>query len=143
MATGETSFQALNRPEEWDANLRPRDLGEFVGLRPRELTLTGVDASDHPARLERTLEHPELGISEQVGEVGDLHPEPDVRLVGAEPIHDLLPREPREGLGEANSTHGLSCGHKCLFDCVQHLVLAALAQRFPCSTSAQQATQTQ
>jgi Holliday junction DNA helicase RuvB len=31
MATGESQFRALNRPEEWDAQLRPRSLDEFVG----------------------------------------------------------------------------------------------------------------
>ena len=72
-----------------------RALGQLVDLAARGTTHARRDDPLDPAtRRERLVEHAEPGAAlERRREVDQLHAEADVRLVGAEPLDDLVVRE--------------------------------------------------
>jgi hypothetical protein len=80
-----------------------------------------ADALDRagPERLE-------LRLGEQVGELDELHPEPDVRLVGAEPVDRLTPGDPGH-LAHALAPHGPDGGVDGGGDHLEDVLLAGEA----------------
>ncbi len=80
-----------------------RQVGELVGLTPGRATQPRAhDRLDTSPGGERLVEYPESRTAIQHRpQVDELHPEPDVRLVGPEPLHHLVVRVSRErDLGE-------------------------------------------
>jgi hypothetical protein len=86
--------------------LRPeplRRLGQLVRLAPGGAAHAGRDDGLHAAASrQRLVEHPEAAgrlarrIAQRRRQVDQLHAEPEVGLVGPEPLHRLVVREPRE-----------------------------------------------
>ena len=79
-----------DRPHQPAGAVALDDLGQLVGDLARRFARTRVEAADHAAALQHALEHAELGVRDGAGEVGDLHPEAQVRLVGAVLEHRLV-----------------------------------------------------
>ena len=80
-----------------------RPLGQLVDLAARDRGQPGRHDGLHPsARGEGVVEHPEprrrcaRGIGEDGRKVDELHPEPQVRLVRAEPLEGLVVGQDRE-----------------------------------------------
>ena len=86
---------------EVDEALRPeplRELGQLVGLAAgRAAQARRHDRLDPAAAGQRLVEDPEAAAADQHrGQVDQLHPEPEVRLVAAEALHRLVVGEARE-----------------------------------------------
>ncbi len=80
-------------------------LGQVVEALAREVAAR-LEAAHDPAGLERAAEHLELGALERVREVGDLHADPAVRLVGAVAQHHVVVLEPLERRLHLDSRRG-------------------------------------
>ena len=75
------------------------EIGQLVELLPRVVADAGrQDAEDGPAGGDRLGEDAEVDLANRIGQVGELHPEADVGLVGSVSVHGLRERQPREGL---------------------------------------------
>ena len=106
--------------------LGPETLGilhQGVDLLSGHMALAlGVDAADGTAALQGVLEHRELAALHYLRHVLKLHTKAQVRLVGAETVHGLLPGHPGQGKGQVVITNLFKqLLQQTLID-VQHLV---------------------
>ena len=76
-----------------------REIGQLVELLPRVVAdARREDPEDRAAGGDRLGEDPEVHLANRIGQVGELHPEADIGLVGSISVHGLREGQPREGL---------------------------------------------
>ena len=82
----------------------------------------GVDSSDAAALGQSILKYGEFALFYHMGYICKLHPEAQIRLVGAKPVHGLLPGHSWEGEGKFYIQQFLEqLMHKPLID-VNHII---------------------
>ena len=75
------------------------EIGQLVELLARVVAdARRHDAEDGPAGRDRLGEDAEVDLADRIGQVGELHAEADVGLVGSVSVHGLREGQPREGL---------------------------------------------
>jgi hypothetical protein len=105
----------------------PGEFDQLVELLARVVAAARCRDGEHRSTGGQRLgEDAELEAAGHVGKVDQLHPEPDVGLVGAVPRHRLGVRQPREGLVENRPIrHDLAADRdRRVLDCGHHIGLA-------------------
>ena len=121
-ATGDSSTP----PSRTRIHTRPCAPNDFAALGQRVELRTGhVSLTGNADRLDRVGagEGAEVGVAEDVGQLGQLHPEAHVGLVGAVTLHRLVPGHPRDRRRSLARTRGFRGGQHCDRDRVEHVGL--------------------
>ena len=105
--------------------VRPDKISQLIDLLARQMVgrALRVDSAHTAARVKRAAEHLERTVGKQVGQIGQLHAEAHVGLVGAKAAHRLVIRHTQKRRLDLNAEHLMKHAlHKAFVD-RHHVVL--------------------